>query len=184
MNTFKDLLPMLSILLTAVFGLLAYAWQEKVKRQTALTERKQKLYEQLIRNFVDLLVAKTAAERSKFTTEIERGWLFASDDVLLASYAYLNAFDRLMLSPEEAEVLPVERVIERIKSDSKVGMELSQCLAAIFLAMRQDIRPETAISADWAKQQLRFYKWGALAEFQEVDSPDPSQGTSVISDFD
>ncbi|MGH9904062.1 MAG: hypothetical protein ACRD8U_00600 [Pyrinomonadaceae bacterium] len=82
MNTFKDLLPMFGILITALFGLLAYAWQEGVKRETELSHRKEKLYEQLVRNFVDLLVARSAGERSKVTTQIEKGWLFASDDVL------------------------------------------------------------------------------------------------------
>ena len=91
----KELLPTLGILLTALLGLLTYAWQEKVKRRTAMAERRQALYEHLIRNLVDLLVAKTGADRSKLITEIEKGWLFASDDVLRAAYDYLSIYDRI-----------------------------------------------------------------------------------------
>lgn len=107
-----------------------------------------------------------AGERSKVTTQIEKGWLFASDDVLEASYAYLNIFDKLCCPPEAREPLQVEAVISRIKSDPAIRKDLSEALAVIFRAMREDIRRDTSITDEWAKQHLQFYRWGALAGFK------------------
>ena len=76
----------LGVVVTGVIGVVAYAWQERQKRETALAERKRHLYEALIRNLVELLATETGAERSKHISEIEKGWLFASDDVLDAFY--------------------------------------------------------------------------------------------------
>src|SRR5919197_654297 len=93
--SFNDVVPVLLVVLTAAIGLVTYAWQEHVRRRTALAERRQVLYESLIGNLVDLLAADSADERSNLLTEIEKGWLFASDDVLRASYNYLSEYDRL-----------------------------------------------------------------------------------------
>ena len=91
----KEFLPIVGILLTALFGILTYAIQERRKHRTALAERRQALYEKLIRDLVDLLIAGTGAERSKLITEIEKGWLFASDQVLYACYDLLEIYDDL-----------------------------------------------------------------------------------------
>ena len=162
--TLKELLPTLGIVLTALVGLLTYAWQERVKRQTALAERRQALYEQLIRNLVDLLIATTGAERSKLITEVEKGWLFSSDEVLRASYDYLSIYDNLCHPAGQDNVSRFEDVLVKVRSDSKVRKEFARSLAAIFLAMRQDIRSDTAIKADWAKQHFQIYPWGIIAK--------------------
>jgi hypothetical protein len=166
--TLKDWLPTLGIVLTASLGLVTYAWQEKVKQQTALAERRRGLYEQLIRNLVELLVANTGAERSKFITEIEKGWLFASDDVLRASYAYLSIYDKLRSPPDRTDGSTFGDVLGRVRSDSEVRHAFAQSLAAVFLAMRRDIRSETVISPDWAKQHFQIYLWGIIAKDDDL----------------
>lgn len=165
--TLKEWLPTFGILLTASLGLVTYAWQEKVKQQTALAERRRGLYEQLIRNLVELLVARTGAESSKFITEIEKGWLFASDEVLLASYDYLSIYDKLSSPATPTDGLTFENVLGKVRSDSKVRHAFEQSLAAVFLAMRREIRPDTVITKDWARQHFKIYLWGIIARYDE-----------------
>ena len=160
----KDLLPTLGILLAAVVGLGTYAWQSILKRREELVKRRETLYDNLVRNLVELLVAKSAAQRSKITTEIEKGWLFASDEVLRASYEYLNIYDRLCCPPGQQHPVPVDEMTAKIRSDQNVKRELSESLARIFLAMRRDIRSDSTITTHWAEQNLKFYNWGAIAE--------------------
>lgn len=49
---------MLGVIVTGVIGIIVYAWQEKIKRDIALSERRQELYEGLIRNLVELLTMR------------------------------------------------------------------------------------------------------------------------------
>ncbi len=170
--TLKEFLPTLGIILTAVLGLLTYAWQEKVKQQTALAERRRTLYEQLIRNLVDLLIATTGAERSKLITEIEKGWLFASDDVLRASYDYLMIYNNLCCPDERTDVSSFNHVLTKVRSDLKVSQQMGRRLASIFLAMRQDIRADTTITDNWAKEHFQIYDWGVIAP---CDAPVPNK---------
>ena len=171
--TVKDWLPTLGILLTASLALVTYAWQEHVKQRTALAERRQGLYEQLTRNLVELLVAKTGADCSRFISEIEKGWLFASDDVLRASYDYLRMYDRLSSPPAPTDGSTFENVLGKVRSDSNVRHAFEQSLAAVFLAMRRDIRSDTAITKDWAKQHFQIYIWGIIARNDDAVPSNP-----------
>src|SRR6185436_4806529 len=134
----KDYLPLIGILVTALAGVITYTIQERRKHQAALDERRQDLYEQLIRDLVDLLIAKTGAERSQQITEIEKGWLFASDGVLHACYELLEVFDELyaQVAGEEA---PSTALFNMVRSDQKIRDRLAHSLAKIFLAMRKDV---------------------------------------------
>jgi hypothetical protein len=80
--TFHDALPVLLVIAPAGVGVATYTWQERVKQRTALAQRKQEPYENLIGNLVHLLGATTGDQRSHLLTEIEKSWLFASDPVL------------------------------------------------------------------------------------------------------
>jgi hypothetical protein len=171
----KDLLPTLGIILTALFGVITYAFQERAKRQTALSERRQALYEKLIRNLVDLLIATSGDDRSKFITEIEKGWLFASDQVLRASYDYLRIYDDLCHHDGRRDDSTFVDVLTKVRSDEKVRQELGRSLGKIFLAMRRDIRHETVLTADWARQHFQIYDWGAIAK---SDKPAPDKTAS------
>jgi hypothetical protein len=173
---FKELLPTLGIVLTALLGVITYAFQERAKRQTALAERRQALYEKLIRNLVDLLIATSGAERSKLITEIEKGWLFASDQVLRASYEYLKLYDDLCHHDGRKDTSILVGVLAKVRSDERVRQQLGRNLAQIFLAMRQDIRTETVIKADWAKQHFQIYDWGAIAQSDKPVSDTTASG--------
>ena len=173
---FKDYLPTLGIVLTALLGVIMYALQERAKRQTALAERRQALYEKLIRDLVDLLIAKTGTERSKLITEIERGWLFASDQVLHASYDFLGIYDRLCTHDGRKQTSRAIDVLTKVRSDTKVRHEVGQSLAKIFLAMRRDIRSETVITSDWAMTHFKIYDWGAIARGDQTVGRETESG--------
>ena len=169
--TLQDLLPTIGIIVASLLGLGTYAWQERIKHRTALAERKQTIYEELIRNLVELLVAKTGNERSKLISEVEKGWLFASDDVLRACYDYLTIYDNLSQPTRQDKTSDFENVLAQIQLNLALRQKMGKSLAAIFLAMRRDIRQDTKISDEWAKQHLQIYTWGIIAK--EDLSPDP-----------
>ncbi len=173
----KDVLPILLVVITASLGLVSYVWQERVKHNTALNERRQALYEQLIRNLVDLLVARPGVERSKFISEIEKGWLFASDEVLYAVYNYLAIYDNLCCPNPQKGVLSVEEVLPKVRSDAKTRQELGESIAAIFLAMRKDVRSDTRVSPKWTRKHFQIYQWGVLAEIINPEEDTASNPT-------
>jgi hypothetical protein len=92
METPNTILPLIGslagVLLTGMIGVATYSWQEKAKRQTELTERRQKLYEDLNGALFGLILAKTRADRRRILADIEKGWLFASDQVLADLFTY------------------------------------------------------------------------------------------------
>ncbi len=147
----KDALPLVA---TAVIGLIVYYTQEWIKRRSALAERRQALYEVILRNVFDLLVARTGDTRSKFLTEIEKSWLFASDGVLRACYVYLDLYDRTERAGQD--------ILEVARNDESKRLELEDAFAAIFLAMRRDIR-WTRISHKWANANVELYPWGIIS---------------------
>lgn len=159
----KEFLPIVGILLTALLGVLTYAIQERRKHMTALAERRQALYEKLIRDLVDLLIARTGAERSKLITEIEKGWLFASDGVLHASYHLLEIYDDLYREVANEES-PSEALLNKVRANQEIRRRVAHSLAKVFWAMRADVRGDTKIKAAWAKAHFKIYDWGALSE--------------------
>lgn len=158
----KEFLPIAGILLTALLGVFTYAVQEHRKHQTALAERRQALYEKLIRDLVDLLIAKSGLERSKLITEIEKGWLFASDPVLYACYDLLEIYDDLYREVASEES-PSEALLNKVRSNQEIRRRVAHGLANIFRAMRADVRGDTKIKAAWAKAHFKIYDWGALS---------------------
>jgi hypothetical protein len=158
----KEFLPIVGILLTALLGVFTYAFQEKRKHDTALAERRHALYEKLIRDLVDLLIAGTGAERSKLITEIEKGWLFASDQVLYACYELLEIYDDLYREVAN-EKSPSEALLNKVRTNQEIRRRVAHSLAKVFRAMRADVRGDTKIKAAWAKAHFKIYDWGALS---------------------
>jgi|GEM_PF-2127560 len=164
--TLSDFTPVLVAIIAAALGLGTYAWQEKLKRETTLNERKQGLYENLIRNLFELLAADTGAERSKYITDIEKSWLFASDEVLRACYDFLEVYDDLCGSlTEPSKVLKGKDILQRVRTDADLKEQLGKSLACIFLAMRKDMRA-SKISREWAMSKFKIYSWGIVSAFE------------------
>lgn len=158
LEALKTILPLIGslmgVLLTGVIGVATYAWQEHIKRQTELVTRRQKLYEDLNGALFGLILAKTTEERRKIIAEIEKGWLFASDDVLAALFKYMECYDNYWMQAEG----DIQRLI---REDETARQNIETAMAVIFLAMRQDLR-STKISATLAKDYMHFYKCGML----------------------
>lgn len=159
----KEFLPLFGILLTALLGVITYTIQERRKHDAALAERRQALYEKLIRDLVDLLIAQSGAERSKLITEIEKGWLFASDKVVYDCYELLEIFDDLYREVAN-EDSPSAALLNKVRENQEIRNRLAHSLAKIFLAMRADTRDDNRIKAAWAGKHFKIYDWGALAQ--------------------
>ena len=153
-ETLKTILPLVGVLLTGLIGLSTYTWQENIKRQTELVERRQKLYEDLNGALFGLILAKTNADRRKIIAEIEKGWLFASDEVLAALFKFMELYDYHWIQAEGE----IQRLI---REDETVRQNIETAMAAIFLTMRQDLR-STKISETLAEDYMHFYRCGML----------------------
>jgi hypothetical protein len=158
LESLKAILPLLGsfagVLLTGAIGIATYAWQENIKRQTELVQRRQKLYEDLNGALFGLILAKTAEDRRKIIAEIEKGWLFASDDVLAALFKYMESYDRHWMQAGGD-------IQQLIRDDEAARQNIETAMAVIFLAMRQDLR-STRISENLAKDYMHFYQCGML----------------------
>jgi hypothetical protein len=153
-ETLKSFLPLITVLLTGGVGIVTYNWQENTKRQTELVERRQKLYEDLNGALFGLILAKTSTERRNIIAQIEKGWLFASDDVVAALFKYMELYDELWLEA-------AGDVRQLIRADAAARKKLEQAMSALFLAMRQDLR-STKISPTSAETYMHFYQCGML----------------------
>ncbi|MFX0060991.1 MAG: hypothetical protein ACFFC7_02315 [Candidatus Hermodarchaeota archaeon] len=136
-------------------GLFAYFWQERLQRSSNLAEIRKNLYDELIRTLFELFTAKPGPERSLLASKIERGWLFASDNVLRAIYKYLDIYDQCCAKG-------VESLAEIIRSEENIKKEMEECISEIFLTMRRDIRA-TKIDAKWASDNVKIYDWGIIS---------------------
>jgi hypothetical protein len=158
LESLKAILPLIGsfvgVLLTGAIGVATYAWQENIKRQTELVQRRQKLYEDLNGALFGLILAKTAEDRRKIIAEIEKGWLFASDDVLAALFKYMESYDRHWVQAGGD-------IQQLIRDDETARQNIETAMAVIFLAMRQDLR-STKISENLAKDYMHFYQCGML----------------------
>ncbi len=159
---------LLGILLTGAVGIATYAWQENIRRKAALAEQRLKLYDTLVRSIVELLGVSSGAERSRLITEIEKCWLFASDEVLAACYGYLDAYDRCWNEKPGNMADWMQQ--------AAVREEFGALISNIFLAMRNDLR-KTGISRQWAEENLRLYSWGIMAQMAQ-DRPASAVGAA------
>ncbi|HZG40746.1 MAG TPA: hypothetical protein VEZ50_18880, partial [Nodosilinea sp.] len=102
-----------------------------------------------------LILAKINPDRRRILADIEKGWLFASDEVLAALFKYMEIYDRHWITAE-GDIQALIRV------DESVRQEIEAAMADIFLAMRRDLR-STQISESLAHDYMRFYQCGLLA---------------------
>jgi hypothetical protein len=182
MDSIKDFMPLfgsiLGILITGAIGVLTYTWQENTKRKVDLVRRRQELYEKLNSALFGLMLAKNRAERSIVLADIEKAWLFASDETLDAIFGYMKVYDRWW-TEGGGDVLSL------IKTNPQARREIAEGLGNIFLAMRRDLRA-TSVSSNISKSYMQFYNCGLLdpfgdrpsAELQDNSSNEqPSQST-------
>jgi hypothetical protein len=158
-----DVLAVLLVVIPASVGLVTYALQERDRRAAALSQRRRELYESLIGNLFDLPAATDRVDRSDRITEIEKSWLFASDDVLEALYAYLDAYDELCRAALEGEVFDSEAVLDQVRREPATRQRMAELLARLFVEMRREVREDTEITDEWAKQHFQIYLWGILS---------------------
>lgn len=158
LELFQPLLPFIGsifgIVATGLIGLATYSWQENAKRETERVQRRQALYEELNGALFGLILAATSDDRRRILADIEKGWLFASDDVLSALFQYMDIFDTHW-ARSNGEMLRLIKEDETARSAIETGM------SKIFLAMRRDLR-STQISEALAQKYMHFYRCGML----------------------
>lgn len=164
MDSLTDFIPLLGsimgIFLTGAIGVLTYTWQENTKRKVDLVRRRQELYERLNGALFGLMITQDWAERRTVLADIEKAWLFASDEALDAIFDYMKCYDRWW-TEAKGDILTL------IKNNQQARQEIEQGLASIFLAMRRDLR-STNVSNNVSKNYMQFYNCGLLNPF---DSP-------------
>lgn len=174
--TLNDLLPLLVVVVPAVFGVLGYFWQDYVRRRSSLVERRQKLYEDLVGSLIALLGATSGSRRSALMTEIEKGWLFASDDVLNGCYDYLIAYDAVCREcMSEDGVMDPKCVVKKLRSDAEKRRVLAEKLSTIFYAMRRDLRGSTKFEQLTGASNFQIYSWGILSD----EPPETTEATAT-----
>ncbi len=147
-----------------LIAVIGFRIQSEVNRDAAYSERRRSLYEELIQSLVALLGARTPSERSRLLTQIEASWLFASDRVLLAIYAYLAAYDTVWMSVEGEDGCPDwDAVFAEIGAGGKSQEQLRARLADVFMKMRLDMKKDhTELPESWADEKVKLYPWGVL----------------------
>jgi hypothetical protein len=159
-----------AVSLPLILGYLAFKREESSQRRLAHSEHRQALYESLIRSLVGLLGARTPEERSRLLTEIETGWLFASDRVLEASYQYLAVYDAACSRGMGGRTPSTTPGSGKVEFDDHAREELEKRLADVFAEMRRDFRrkkrrkSKTTITRDWAQGNVKIYGWGILSD--------------------
>jgi len=149
--------PISLAIISGLIGIITFAYQARKKHVDEQTERKRLLYESLIENVFKLLSAKPGIERSLVLTEIEKSWLFASEEVLIACYAVLSVYDDDSGSKYD--------LAKSIHDDQHARLQFENAVAELFCAMREDLRgTNSGITVDWAKSVVRVYDSGAPAE--------------------
>jgi hypothetical protein len=129
LEALKTILPsigsLFGVVLTGAIGIATYSWQENSKRKTELVERRQKLYEDLNGALFGLIIAKTIEDRRRILADIEKGWLFASDEVLAALFKYMECYDRYWVSSNG-------NVQQLIQQDVGARQDIEHALSEIF----------------------------------------------------
>ena len=151
------MVEIIAALILGVVGLAAYSIQERLKRRTALAEKKQEIYIELIDNVILLLGADAASQRSELLSRIEHAWLYASDPVLRNIYDYLKAYDESYVDDYS--------MMAQLQSDTKLMAKFNKLIARIFLEMRREVRRDisaTKIDSQWAEDNVKLYGWGIV----------------------
>lgn len=154
-------LSILGLIITGIIGIITYAWQEHIKRITALAENKKVLYERLLSALFELFIVKSGPSQSQLISEVEKSWLFASDNVLDSLYKYMSLYDRHFKDGKDD-------VLEKIKKNPQVRKEFEESIAEVFMSMRKDIEGiHSKKDIKWAKSHVKIYDWGIVTELDE-----------------
>jgi hypothetical protein len=133
-----------------------YSFQEHQKRKANQYKNMGALYENIISNLFRLFFVENGKERSALLNVIEKAWLYASDDVLMSCYNFLNTYDDGFKRYGD--------VVIGIKEDPEFKRRIESNIANLLANMRYDLRDkkQSTISLDWAVRNFEIYKWGAI----------------------
>ncbi len=156
MSSISEILahPASIVIITALLGIFTYSYQSFKNRQAVEYERKRKLYETLIQDVFKLLRVAPGQEASAVMSDIEKSWLFASDDVLRFCYQIIKVYGRAAKEGDPTQGIMQNPVARKDFADG---------IARLFVAMRKDLvyRQSSKIDEPWALEVIEIYEWGA-----------------------
>ena len=161
-------MEVLAIFLAAATGVVTYVLGERAKRKATTAESKRSLYEGLIRSLVSLLAVEGGDRRSESLSQAELSWLFASDEVLTAVYAYLNTCDEMYCRIDSGTAGDAKTLASLIRSSAGDRRRIEQQIGQIFLGMRKDLGVKETEASRKAQEQLRLYKWGIIEQAESA----------------
>lgn len=116
--TLADLAPVLIALVTIGAGFITWGLNERSKRRFDDYTRRETRYVELIRTLRGFHVGTEEPDsKKKFLAELELCWLYGSDDVVRAGYAFLATVKTGHVSTDEQKELAVGKLALAIRRD-------------------------------------------------------------------
>lgn len=114
----SEYIPVVVAAVAAIAGFTTWALTERSKRRFEDYKRREERYAALVRTLRGFHVATNDRElKQVFLTELELCWLYGSDDVIRAAYAFLNTVSTGVVSTDEAKEASVGRLVLAIRKD-------------------------------------------------------------------
>lgn len=155
MNGDTTIIPIVVAILGVAGAILAHAVQQLL--QYKATQR-QNLIESYSALLVGMAELRSTLEVKNFICELQKAWLFASDDVLELCQEYIDTIAAAVfidrhLAEEEAENPDLKKVkLDLQKKASKLD-------GLIALAMRKHALGRTRFDQNWIEQEYHPFAW-------------------------
>lgn len=158
MVSVKEFLPLLTAIIAACSAFLGYLYQSnRALKEKQLSDRKAQ-YELILFNVFKLLYQPPGLNYANTLIEIEKSWLYASDDVLTKCYVILDVHKDI--SREVGISLDV------LRANDKAREEYNQALRELFSSMRKDLGFGNNKNINsWPTEKVELFPAGLLAFF-------------------
>ena len=134
--------------------LIGYVYQSHERLKEKRLTAKQEQYEVVLKNVMNLLISKPGKEYGQTLMDIERVWLYASDEVLNKCYCILSIHKEISVSGKPAEVL---------RNDKDAKDRFDTALRELFVAVRKDLGFERKTNIeDWPIDEVELFPLGII----------------------
>ncbi len=157
MENLKEYLPIFVSVIAASSAIFGYLYQSsRALKDKQLLDRKAQ-YETILFNVFKLLYQPPGLEYANTLIEIEKSWLYASDDVLEKCYVILKVHKEI--STHEAGPS-----LDALRSSPEAKEEYNQALRSLFSAMRKDLGfGDNKNIRKWPTDEVELFPAGLLA---------------------
>ena len=164
MEYFKDLSILFAALVASGSAIFGYFYQSKKDREEKRRAERKAQYEIILFNVFKLLYQKPGKDYAETLIEIEKSWLYASDEVLKNCYLILDLHKDICL---DKTGLP----INGLKTNPDLLDDFNKALGVLFASMRHDLKLGKKKNEDqWPQEKVELFPAGILA----MDNPEDS----------